>query len=538
MKNQPAEITALPSWMRSWERFWFTPMDPTPLALIRILCGLIVLYTIVIYCFCLSEMMGEYAWIDLRLRGEMVHYRAIMTPPLTGTKALIPARTPQQQKYLEDYRRKYNLDLRTLGLAPPDNLDQWNYLVAYTTRWKQPPPAYAETEREADAVNAFIKEYDIDPRMAGLRMPQTEWEHKYLQDYLKLWHAPPPDYAVDEEDAAVIDEYRKHEGVDPRTVYARGTPIFSLWMHVVDPRWMAWVQAGFVLSALLFVLGLGTRVTAALTWIAQLCYLHRDPQVMFGADTMMNILLLYLVIGPSGAALSLDRVIARWWRGQRTAAPPAPRVSANLAIRMLQIHLCIIYFVAGIAKLNGQAWWNGTALWSVFANFEFAPMHVGLYNDVLRFICRDELLLQMFVTFGCYFTLVFEIGYAFLIWWPRTRWLYLGMAILLHGTIGLIMGLKTFSMIMLVMNMAFLRPEEVSWMLSWFRFAAPRTQRRRWKPSRPRTWPSDIPPSRGMSAANPAGRSLPPAGFAALIPRLAASYPFCSSFLAAGADGT
>ena len=29
------------------------------------------------------------------------------------------------------------------------------------------------------------------------------------------------------------------------------------------------------------------------------------------------------------------------------------------------------------------------------------------------------------------------------------------------------MGLKTFSLMMLVFNMAFLRPEEVAWILSW-----------------------------------------------------------------------
>ena len=221
---------------------------------------------------------------------------------------------------------------------------------------------------------------------------------------------------------------------------------------------MAWVQAGCVLSALLLTLGLATRVTAALTWFASLSYIHRSTQLMFGVDTMINILLLYLMIGPSGvgALLDYDRLVAAVaWR-RSTLPPPTPRVSANVAIRLLQIHICIIYLVAGLAKLQGTAWWNGNAMWGVLGNFEFAPMHIGLYNDVMRFISRDQLRLELFTTFGCYFTLAFEVGYAFLIWWPRTRWLYLGMAIMLHGTIAVFMGLKTFSMIMLVMNMAFL----------------------------------------------------------------------------------
>ena len=54
-------------------------------------------------------------------------------------------------------------------------------------------------------------------------------------------------------------------------------------------------------------------------------------------------------------------------------------------------------------------------------------------------------------------TLAFEIAYPFLIWKPNTRWLFLSGAIFLHGFIGLFMGLKTFSLMMLVFNMAFLR---------------------------------------------------------------------------------
>ena len=38
------------------------------------------------------------------------------------------------------------------------------------------------------------------------------------------------------------------------------------------------------------------------------------------------------------------------------------------------------------------------------------------------------------------------------------------------------MGLKTFSLMMLVFNMAFLRPEEVAWLLSWIWPAARPTE--------------------------------------------------------------
>ena len=49
------------------------------------------------------------------------------------------------------------------------------------------------------------------------------------------------------------------------------------------------------------------------------------------------------------------------------------------------------------------------------------------------------------------------------------------IAALVSGFIGLFMGLKTFSLMMLVMNMAFLSTAEVHWVLRWFRWPASQT---------------------------------------------------------------
>src|SRR5439155_17585935 len=155
-------------------------------------------------------------------------------------------------------------------------------------------------------------------------------------------------------------------------------------------------------------------------------------------------------------------------------ANPVPSVSANVAIRLIQIHVCIIYLIAGLAKLQGRTWWDGTAVWGTVANFEFAPMQYDAYNWVLRMLGKNRFAFELFMTVSTYFTLFFEIGYAFLIWRPSLRWVILGMAIMLHGFIGLFMGLKTFSLMMLVMNMAFLKPQEVHWALGLFSAKKPK----------------------------------------------------------------
>jgi hypothetical protein len=77
--------------------------------------------------------------------------------------------------------------------------------------------------------------------------------------------------------------------------------------------------------------------------------------------------------------------------------------------------------MAGLSKLQGQTWWNGTALWLTLGNYEFAPMDLGIYMSFLRFLGRYPWIYDAFMTAGGLFTLTFEIGYTFLIWRPKLR---------------------------------------------------------------------------------------------------------------------
>lgn len=460
-----------------WNRFWFSPADPTILGMIRILCGMISLYTIAVYSFSLADFMGEHGWYSLELRSDVVHNRAMA---------------------------KGTINWANHGPLPePSSEFETQYREHYRKRWgEDPPPPYPKDELSANYIEQFRVAMGYDPRNNGLRPPKDLAEQTYLELYARKNFFPPPAYPRDmpkdlEEkltskdekvvsklsypemfgpEAVEIEKYFDRHGADPRMIYARGTPVWSLWFHVVDPTAMTIVHGAFVLVTFLFMIGFCTRVTSFLSWFAALTYIHRNPAILFGVDTMMGVTLLYLAIGPSGAALSVDRwLYRRRFRAQFGAEPPPPEpsVTANFAIRLLQIHVCIIYFIAGISKLQGAAWWNGSAVWGTIANFEFAPMQNEFYMWVLRAIHRNQLVGEWFLFIAGFFTLAFEISYPYLIWRPATRWLLLAAAILLHGLIGLFMGLKTFALLMLVMNMAFLRTDEVLWLLSPFRGAPP-----------------------------------------------------------------
>lgn len=247
----------------------------------------------------------------------------------------------------------------------------------------------------------------------------------------------------------------------PTEPYAKGMPVWSVFFHIDDPTWIVVTHCAFLLAMVLFTIGFATRLMAVVCWVAVLSYIQRLPIFMYGMDSIMNVLMLYLMVGPSGAALSVDRLIQKWWAKKHGLPAPEvePSVSANFALRLMQIQFCFIYLASGLSKLQGPAWWNGNALWGTLANYSFAPMNWPVYVEMLNFLCRHRFLWELIMTGGTYFTLVLEISFPYLVWRPKLRWLMVSCSILLHTGIGVIMGLSTFSMCMICLVLAFVPAE-------------------------------------------------------------------------------
>jgi hypothetical protein len=249
----------------------------------------------------------------------------------------------------------------------------------------------------------------------------------------------------------------------PEVVLGKGQFVWSLYYHVEGPFWIWVIHLGVMLSALLFTLGFATRVTSVLTWLGNIMYINRAITSVFGMDTMTNLGLFYLMIAPCGAELSLDRWLqVRRWRRQLGPdyVPPVPTLpSATFATRLVQINFCFIYLISGFSKLLGQSWWNGTAPSLVLLNYSFAPFDVGLYAKTIRFLAEHRWMWEVAMTVGVVFTLFVEISLAYLIWNSKTRWFMICCSVMMHTMIGLVMGLVTFSLMMLVLLLSFVPPE-------------------------------------------------------------------------------
>lgn len=251
-------------------------------------------------------------------------------------------------------------------------------------------------------------------------------------------------------------------------VRPEGRPLmWSLWFVVPDGGLRpAWLICLVILA--LFTMGVQSRWTAVLAWAIWVSTTRRVPFALFGFDRVLSPLLLYLAAtGASGQAVSLDRFFRRWRQARRAAsagapsaaaaapvgrrvtpddpAVPAPTVSANLALRLIQLHLVLIYGLAGLGKLQGPSWWNGMALWGTMTAGEFVALDfTGL--------SRWPLLIQ-FLTHA---SLALELLYPILVWVRIARPLLLaGIAVLHLGIAVMSPGLTEFSLAMLTANLAF-----------------------------------------------------------------------------------
>ena len=147
---------------------------------------------------------------------------------------------------------------------------------------------------------------------------------------------------------------------------------YSFWWYV--PAELALTVHHICMAVLvLFTVGFMTRLTSILSVVIVISYVYRVPTALFGLDQINGMLALYCAIGPSGRAFSVDNLIRRCRNKEHVTSPS---FGANVAIRLIQLHMCVIYLFAGISKLQGETWWNGLAMWYSFANREYQTMNM------------------------------------------------------------------------------------------------------------------------------------------------------------------
>jgi len=195
-----------------------------------------------------------------------------------------------------------------------------------------------------------------------------------------------------------------------------------------------WVFGVYGVALAGLLLGYRTRLSAGVAWLAHALTTNSGYMSLYGVDTMLHVLFVYLFAFPCNGRWSLDA------RAGRVVPTPA---LWRIGMRTVQLHLCIIYLNTGLGKAVGEQWWNGEAIWRAVMQPQFASFDMSWLAQA-PWVPRV----------AGWGTLLVEVGYAVAIWFRPLRQPWLWATISLHLGIAVFMRLWLFSLTMIVFNIA------------------------------------------------------------------------------------
>jgi hypothetical protein len=190
---------------------------------------------------------------------------------------------------------------------------------------------------------------------------------------------------------------------------------------------IAWIW--LVVSGCSLLAGLFCRSAAISAWFLHLCAAKSGGFVSYGVDNFMTIGLFYLMLSPLPDRYSLDW---RWRERQpKDRQPRSHRGSRSHSEllgffrRVLQIHLCLIYFFSGLTKCLGSDWWTGANLWRSLIRPPFNIISPEILVEWKYFL----------PVLGISICLI-ETGYPVFIWLRKTRMIWLICVLGMHIAIA------------------------------------------------------------------------------------------------------
>lgn len=218
-----------------------------------------------------------------------------------------------------------------------------------------------------------------------------------------------------------------------------------------------------LVTCALFMLGWRTRVLSVLFAVVVTSFHGRNIFITDGGDNLIVLMALYLMFTACGRRWSLDarrkRLRARAdGRGhQRSSWLPARQqvvlvrgqlsvLLHNCGMFVIAAQVCILYGCAGLYKVQGGTWRDGTALHYVLNLDLFRPW------PGLSHLADSHQLLMAVVG---YLTVLVQVACPFALF-SRAKYVVLVLLIGMHVAIAVMLGLPVFSGAMIIADTVFL----------------------------------------------------------------------------------
>jgi hypothetical protein len=219
----------------------------------------------------------------------------------------------------------------------------------------------------------------------------------------------------------------------PPALY-RPISFLRLLDRMPSPETVAVLQALALGAAVLACVGLLTRFTLPLAWLAALPLVAMTSSLgkVVHNDVLLLLSLVPLLPSPAGAAWSLDA---------RLRPVPVRGGAYGWPVRTAMVVVAGAYFFSGLGKLlhAGPAWvTSGNLRWVLYAASDTQPDP----NPFALFVADRPALAHLLAAA----TLVVELGFPLVLWRPRLAWVFVPAVVAMHAGIGLSMHLDYSAM--------------------------------------------------------------------------------------------
>lgn len=226
------------------------------------------------------------------------------------------------------------------------------------------------------------------------------------------------------------------------------------------------IFGALMLSALCFTVGLFTRIAGLLLLAGHFCFIRWGVLHTWGWAETMPLLLLYVSLSGAGRWLSVDA----WWAA-RQGRPISPTAS-RWALRLVQIHVCMIYVAAGWHRIDDGGWLRGEMVYEAMSNTWYTRLPLVDFQPYKA--------VMAWATWGTEFL---ELLAPVALWLRPTRKIWMIGLIAMHTGLHLGASVGMWQPMMVGSLLSFADPQSVEGLASWLR-------RRIWARLQPTTTPS------------------------------------------------
>ncbi len=219
-----------------------------------------------------------------------------------------------------------------------------------------------------------------------------------------------------------------------RAILGYQWPLNLLREAGTGPFWLWYVAT--ILLAVAFILGWRTRIVTPILFVFYAGIVAQNVTIADGGNYFLRIMLIYLVFADVSRRWSLD---ARRRSRKNLKESETGTVLHNLALCLVVGQLCMVYLEAGLYKVQGTLWQNGTAM--------YYPLQSQAYG-VFPWVSDLATHFTWAVVLVTYFSVLIQIAFTFMLFNKITRRIALVGILAMHLGIALLMGLPFFSGVM------------------------------------------------------------------------------------------